>query len=137
MTREAGVGGVAHNQPRTRRSGRSKSLLVSGSEEGYFQGIILTHAGPIFLRALQRYTLLFSILRCARGEGPSDPINRRSGSRGRKVSQEASPPVLSSGSESCSLPSFLRSQGDRHSAITGPGWAMALGFLAFFTLPYF
>lgn len=40
------MGGVSHVQPRTRRCGRSESLLVSASEEGYFERIILANFPP-------------------------------------------------------------------------------------------
>ena len=103
------MGGVSHIQPRTRRGGRSESLLVSASEEGYFERIILIHAGPISLLALQMHSPTFSILLCAREAGLPGPHQQTlSHSRGRKASQETSPPFLFPGSESCSLPSFFK-----------------------------
>lgn len=81
---------------------RPGCLFGSGSEGGYLERIILIHAGPVFLCALQMHSHPSPILPVPREAGLSGPPG------GRQVSPEASPCLPCSGSETCLLPGPFR-----------------------------
>lgn len=118
-----------------RRGARGKEgcLSVSGAEKGYFERNILVHAQPVSPQCpADALSPLLQPAQCPGRLVCLDPID----SGEQQVSQEASPHLLSPGSENHSLPSTLQTRRHWHPALAGPG-LLSWPFQLSVPCPYF